>query len=142
MWATLDDVRAITGSGAEAVELAVAQSVIEVFANRTPDATESFGARNLHWLKAAVCWQTVWQRDQPGFNAQQMVRSFSQDGENATYTAEWNLTLAPMAARALKNLSWKGTRSINTPNARVPLGRVLEYNFINERSDDYSEWSE
>lgn len=139
-WATLDDVRDVTGSGAEAVELAAARSVISIYANRTEDMADAITARNLYWLKVATCWQTVWQRDQPGFNAQQVVASFSQDGESVSYTAEWNLTLAPMAARALKNLSWKASRTLNTPNSRVPAGRARD--FTNEASDWYSNWTE
>lgn len=141
-WATLEDVRDVTGSGAEAMELAAANSVITIYANRTEDAKDSISARNLHWLKLAVCWQTVWQRDQPGFDAQQVVSSFSQDGESVSYTAEWNLTLAPMAARALKNLSWKASRTLNTPNIRVPSGLGVAGNFLNERSDPFSDWTE
>lgn len=139
-WATLEDVRTVTGAGAEATELAAANSVIDIYANRTSDAASAISARNLHWLKVATCWQTVWQRDQPGFNAQQVVSSFSQDGESVSYTGEWNLTLAPMAARALKNLSWKATRTIRTPNARVPTGHGEAIDFTNERSDPYSSW--
>lgn len=137
-WATLADVREVTGSGAEAVELAAADSVISIYANRTSDAAEAMSSRNLHWLKVATCWQTVWQRDQPGFDSQQVVASFSQDGESVSYTGEWNLTLAPMAARALKNLSWKASRTIRTPNARVPAGRSAD--FLNEASDWHSGW--
>jgi hypothetical protein len=141
-WATVADVLAITGQGAEVVDVAVADAVITIYANRTADAIPGLSTRDLYWLKQAVCWQCVWQREQPGYEARSVASSYSQDGLSATHSAEWNISLAPLAARSLKNLSWKGSRTLRTPDVRVPAGFAAALAFTNESSDwAGSEWT-
>lgn len=134
-WATIDDVREITGQGAEVTEVAVASSVIDIYANRTTAASAGLRSRDLHWLKSATAWQTVWQREQPGFESRSVTSNYTQDGITVTHDAEWNVALAPMAARALKNLSWKASRTLRTPHVRTPVGLGDSLDFTNERSD-------
>ena len=59
---------------------------------------------------------------------------------SVTSSAEWAKYLGPMAARSLKNLSWKGSKTIATPNARVPRGPGWALDFDMEQSDWYSVW--
>lgn len=142
-WASVADVLSITGRGVEATDVAVANSAIEIYANRTESASAGLAARDLHWLKSAVAWQTVWQMDQPGYESRSVVANYSQDGLTATHNAEWNIALAPLAARALKNLSWKASRTLRVPNVRVPAGLANAWDFTNEASDwDHSEWED
>lgn len=138
-WATVPDVLSVTGASATASELAAGNAVITIYANRTPDASASMSDRDLEWLRQASCWQTVWLRDQPGFTARSVVASYSQDGLSVQHNAEWNIALAPLAARSMKNLSWKGSRTLRTPNIDIPTGASLD--FVLESSDQYSEWT-
>lgn len=141
MWASAAEVLAITGQGVETVDVAVASGVIEIYANRTEAASAGLTTRDLGWLKSATAWQCVWQIDQPGYSARSVASSYSQDGMSVSHSAEWNVALAPLAARALKNLSWKGSRTIRVANVRVPAGLADARDFLNEASDAYSEWS-
>lgn len=140
-WATLADVLAVTGLGAETVDLAAGSAVVTIYANRTEAASGGIHARDLEWLRQATCWQTVWQKNQPGFEARSVVSSYSQDGLTVAHAAEWNISLAPMAARALKNLSWKGSRTLKVEDVRIPAGLANSRDFTNERSDYlFSDW--
>jgi hypothetical protein len=139
-WASVADVLAITGQGAETVDVAMASSVIDIYANRTEAASAGLHSRDLGWLKSATAWQCVWQKDQPGYSARSVVSSYSQDGVTVSHSAEWQIALAPLAARALKNLSWKGTRTMRVANVRVPAGLADSRDFTNEASDQFSDW--
>lgn len=139
MWATLADVLELTGATVDATSLAIANSVITVYANRTEDADNSMGQRDLYWLKQAVCWQALFVDKTPGFGEQPGVSSISQDGLSATNRYEYSQVLAPMAARALKNLSWKADRTLRVPQITTPLGLGI-LDFLNDAGDPYSEW--
>lgn len=67
--------------------------------------------RDLHFLKKAVAYQAGWSVSQPDAYERSEVASISQDGASATFT-DGSLTLAPFARRALRRLSWRGTRSV------------------------------
>lgn len=139
MWASASDVLAITGSSATSDALATADSVITVYANRTPDASGSMSTRDLYWLKQATAWQARYVQASPGYGQQSAVQQVSQDGVSITYDTEWQINLAPMAARALKNLSWKCDRTQLTPRVDVPLGAGVTA-FLTDAGDAYSEW--
>lgn len=124
-WATIVEVADTTGVTVDAADLAQAQDVIEVYANRTPAADSGLTTRDLVWLKKAVCWQTAWQSQQYGYAARQAGKTVSQDGSSVTRTADSDLVLAPLAARALKNLSWKGSRTKVLRPVGVPRGAGL-----------------
>lgn len=141
MWATVADVLAVTGQGAELADVATASAVIDIYANRTESASSGLSTRDLGWLRSATCWQTVWQRDQPGYESRSVVTGYSQDGLTVSHASEWNVALAPLAARALKNLSWKGSRTLRVANVRVPAGLAGARDFTNEDSDRFSEWT-
>lgn len=140
-WASAADVLAITGASATAPEVAAGNAVITIYANRTPDASAGMSGRDLSWLRQAASWQTVWQRDQPGFNARSVVSGYSQDGLSVQHRADWNVSLAPLAARSLKNLSWKASRTLRTPSVLVPTG-AAGVDFTLETSDQWSDWEE
>lgn len=141
-WASVAEVLAITGQGVETVDVAVASGVIDIYANRTESASAGLMARDLGWLKSATAWQCVWQKDQPGYEARSVASSYSQDGLTVSHTAEWNVALAPLAARALKNLSWKGSRTLRVANVRVPVGLANARDFTNEASDRLTDWDD
>jgi len=132
------DVLATTGETATTAQVAAADSVVSIYVNRQSSASASMSARDLGWIRTAIAWQTPWQAGQAGFTTRSQFDSVSQDGLSVQSSAEWAKMLAPMAARALKNLSWKGSRTQRTPNVSVPTG--LGVDFVLEASDQRSEW--
>jgi hypothetical protein len=138
-WASAADVLAVTGSSATTTALAMADSVITVYADRSIDASAGISTRDLNWLKQATAWQARYVQASPGYGQQVAVQQVSQDGVSITYDKEWELNLAPMAARALKNLSWKRDRTSLTPRVNVPLGAAVTA-FLTDAGDQYSDW--
>ncbi|MCX4232810.1 hypothetical protein [Streptomyces ortus] len=135
-WCSLAEVEAITGKTVTAEQLAAASSVITLYANRNPSAVQGLRVRDLYWLKQACAWQARWQSQQPGYDQNSVVSGTNQDTVQVGYESEWNITLAPLAARAMKNLSWKGSRTVRIDGD--DSRRVFD--FTNEASDPYSQW--
>lgn len=113
-WASAEDVQRITGKTVEDTAIAVAQSVIELHCNRTEDASGSFRTVDYKWLAQAVAWQSVW--NQPNYGEATKVRQITQDGMQVVFSVsgehDVNQELAPLAQRALKNLSWMGAQTL------------------------------
>lgn len=142
-WATAADCAGITSITPDDATLALAQSTVEDAVNRTPDADESFTTRDLNWLKKAVAYQAAWIPSQPGLLARVGTTGISQDGLNATYGSRADLLLSPLAQRALKNLTWMGSRSIHVRN-RDPylpydVNPVTAEGFLSSGSDTESD---
>jgi CTP:molybdopterin cytidylyltransferase MocA len=141
-WATEAEVLSITGVTVTAAQLAQANSVITIFANRTEEATLS--VRDLYWLKQATCWQAAWQKDQAGYTTRHAVTEVTQDGMQLVYTNAdtpdlASVTLAPLAQRALKNTSWKGSRTVRvTPVPQDSLS--VNTNYRLESNDNLFPW--
>jgi hypothetical protein len=134
-WATVQEVDDITGQTVDAPKLAQAQAVVEIHVGRTPDADAAATARDLYWLKQAVCWQAAWQPAQPAFHARSGLKRVSQDGLTLEHNTAADITLAPLANRAIKNLSWMGSRTAQPTTRRVPPAA-----FTNEASDCSHGW--
>ena len=139
-WGVLPaDVLATTGASATTAQVAVADSVISIYVNRQSSASASMSARDLATIRTAIAWQTPWQAAQPDMTTRSQFDSVSQDGTSVQSSAQWAKVLAPLAARALKNLSWKSSRTLRTPNVDVPTG--LGADFLLETSDWNDRWS-
>ena len=120
-WATTGNIRTITGVTVTEDDAALAQSVIELYSGRTyagSSVNDSIRAKDKGWLQKAVAYQAVWQRSQPGYQTKHAIKEVNQDGAQVVYagSAEPNNTalimLAPLALRALKNLSWMRSKTI------------------------------
>lgn len=141
-WATVAQVLAKTGKTVTESDVLLAHAVIEVYANRTESASASFSPRDQAWLTSAVCFQAAWMPDQPGYHQRNSYSEVSQDGVNVVYGKEWEINLAPVAARSLKNLSWKGTRSTAPVTVRTADGYSRRSgDFLNESDDAYEHWA-
>jgi hypothetical protein len=151
-WATLAEVGTITGftgsASATGPQLASANATVTIYANVTEAASAALGKRDLEWLRQATAWQTIWQRDQAGFEVKSVASSVAADGVRADYAGmqlgtggEWKHVLAPLAARALKNLSWKASRTLRTPRESVPTGAESVLGFLNDAGDPYLNWT-
>lgn len=135
-WCSLADVAAITGTSVTEAQLNAASSVISIYVNRSPAASATLTVRDLYWLAQACAWQARWQSQQPGYDQKSSVDSVNQDNTQVAYGKEWQISLAPLAARALKNLSWKGSRSVRIHRHLLPS----TLDFTNEESDAFSCW--
>lgn len=111
-WATVAEVYSITGARPTDTQLNTAGAVVNIFANRSVSASAGMSARDLYWLKHAVAWQAVFEAANPGLNQRSLVAGVSQDGVSANYVNEASVVLAPLAQRAIRNLSWKGSRTL------------------------------
>lgn len=136
---TISDVANQTGVTVTAAELAQADGIITIYLNRTPDASAGISARDLSWIGAAIKWQAAWITSQADVTGTAQYDSLTSDGLSVTSTAEWAKVLAPLAARSLKNLTWKGSRTTLVPGTRVQRG-AFAYDFSVETSDEVSTW--
>jgi len=151
-WASTDDVLDVTGMTVTSADLALAEADVCTFANRSPDASAGMSERDLYWLKLATCYQVSWRDSQVQVAGRQSVGSMSTGGaggQSVTYRAGWEVVLAPMAARAIRNLSWKADRTQRTPNIRYPRGlgqweslTGVGYRFLDEAYDEAGDWRE
>lgn len=146
-WATLSDVRSVTSQTVDDDSLYLAQDVIEIHCGRTyagSVANASIKLKDLTWLKKAVCYQAAWQVNQPGYLNRHSIKEVNQDGAQIIYagSSEPNnpalIMLAPLANRALKNLSWFGNRAIKfkSPNYEGDHPSYGDY----KRDDDHGGW--
>ncbi len=135
-WASVGDVLLTTGVTVSSAELAQAGAVVALHVNRTPDSDVAVSARDLNWLKQAVCWQAVWQRSQPGYATRSEVSHAEQDGAVYSYPSRSAQTLAPLAKRAIKNLTWMGNRALF-----LGVAAAVPAAFTTEASADAHLWS-
>ena len=112
MWASEQDLLSYLGvSLQDARFLTLANTDISVYANRTQAASASISNRDLLALKLATCYQAAWLPAQPDALTRVNIDSSTVDGESVRFSSEAQQNLAPGAIRALKNLSWKGSRT-------------------------------
>lgn len=142
-WATLEQVEAVTGVEVTAPQLAAAQSVIEIYANResSTDHDATLTARDARALKQAVAWQAVWQAQQAGYDTRSAFRQLDQDGLRVTTDSQSDVMLAPLAARALRNLSWKAQRTTVVRPTTVGLSAHPDLiDYLDESNDGRHPW--
>lgn len=124
-WATVGDVLLFTGQTVTDGDIAPASTVIDIYSNRTEAASGAMRPRDLKALAQATAFQTVWQMAQSGYYEREVANSLTQDGISVQqYQSQQDL--APLAIRALKNLSWKGSRPVQAPNVAAPAVRSLD----------------
>jgi hypothetical protein len=141
-WATADQVYDFTGRETTPENLALAQTMIEIFSGTTTIASddELISPKNLRLLSQAVAFQAVWLDDHPDAVSAMDVEGVSQDGLNAQYATANAHLLAPMASRCLNRLSWN--REIRVGRGRWSRRRVADHgNRDSAVRDDAYEWS-
>lgn len=129
-WASVADVLAYTGAVVTDLQIGVAQGVIDIYAQVTPDTTDPISPRDLRLLKQALAYQTVWQANQVDLITRTDVSQVNQDGLSFTPAHSEALILAPLASRCLARVSWRQPRSI-----RVRQGRGTSYQNIEALQD-------
>lgn len=141
-WATVDETYGWTGREPSPESLALAQTMIEMFANTTTEASDAglITSKNLRLLGQAVAFQAVWLDAHPDVLEAMDVQGVSQDGLNAQYASVNAHLLAPMAARYLRRLSWG--KEIRIGRGRWSTRRVTDHgNRDSAVADDQYEWS-
>jgi hypothetical protein len=140
-WATSSDLLAYLGVTLSAsTYLTQANTMISIYANRSEAASASISNRDLLALKLATCYQAAWLPSQPDALGRVNIDSTTVDGESIKFSNEAQQNLAPGAIRALKNLSWKASRTLVIPSSEVPLGSSSSIDFTSESSDESSDW--
>lgn len=139
-WATPDDVVTVTGRDASPENLALAQSIVELFAGTTELTSEEglISSTNLRRLRNAVAYQAVWNDAHPDVLETMDVEGVSQDGLNAQYANANAHLLAPLAKRNIDRLSWH-TQGIRARRRRMP--GTVRGNRDSAVADDQYEWS-
>lgn len=145
-WTSTGDVLTLLGRTVTVAQVAEANMIITTFAGRTPAASAGMTPRDLYWLKSAASYQAIWLGEQPDALERQIAARHAQDGVEVDYAGssfspkEYPVVLAPLAARALRNLTWKSSRTLRVPPVATPVNSV--YNFTQEESDQVSSFRE
>ena len=137
-WATPQQVIDTTGVSVTGQQLAQAQSDIEIFTNRIWADTERIRPRDLHWLGQAVARQAAWLAGQFGLETRLDATQIQQDQVSTSLQGD-GLVLAPMAARALRRVSWMRSRTVHIRSAFESSGLVA--NPLTDASDDQQAWT-
>ena len=142
-WASADDVLSYLGvTLPDQKFLTQANTDISVYVNRSEAASASISNRDLLSLKLATCYQAAWLPGQADKLTRTSVQSSTVDGETVRFKSQSQQDLAPLALRALKNLSWKGSKTLVLRDSRMPLGRASSLDFLSESSDESSAWED
>lgn len=134
-WATADQVLTLTAESVGPDDLERAQAVIDLHAGRTVHSAEEIGDKDLHYLKLALAYQAAWMKHQPDMYQRMDLTEVPSDAGAAAGITETGMTLGPLARKAIKQLSWKRSRSLSFSPAAVP-----RRGFENELSDAFHSW--
>jgi hypothetical protein len=120
-WGTIADTELRTGlTDVDDDELMRASRVIELVTGAVYDfvatpangnTTPLLNKRDTYWMDAATAYLVPFMRDHVDFLTRMQAKAFSQDGSSVTLDAD-SLILPPLTRRALKRLSWRGTRTL------------------------------
>jgi hypothetical protein len=138
-WATVQDVLDTTGVSVTGQQLVQAQAAIEVFSNRIYTDQDRMRTRDLHWLGQAVAYQAAWIAGQFGLETRLDATQIQQDQVSTTLQGD-GLVLAPMAARALKRVSWMRSRTVHIRSAVEGAGPLVG-DALSDSMDDSLVWA-
>ena len=113
LWSSVTQVSDLTGVTVTGAELTRAEAVIGISCGRDPDTTPlaSLSVRDQSWLGRAVAYQAAWMQAQPDMFTRSLVATYSDNGQSLAFGPSGQ-ELAPLARRALRRLSWKGSLSV------------------------------
>lgn len=140
-WCTVAEVAGITGKTVTVVDRNLAAFSVELTTGLIESTAHvDLKRRDAYWLRQAVAFQAAWLSETPDYLERNDVSAASQDGQSVTLKPD-ALVLAPLARRALKRLSWRGTRSVR-PLRVDERGRIrLAADYVPlEAHDDLQDW--
>ncbi len=140
-WTTEAEVLALTGTTVTAAQLTHAQGVIDLFAGVTLAALPNLSPRNIRLLKLAAGYQAAWQVAQVDVPSRTEVQQVQQDGVSFSTGHPDALVLAPLARRALAQLSWRRNRTVRVEAGcvRYPNWEQYAAAWLRDESPD-SDW--
>ena len=138
-WCTAQDVIDATGVSVTDQQLAQAQADIEIFSNRIYTDKDRIRPRDLYWLGQAVARQAAWIAGQFGLETRLDATQIQQDQVSTTLQGD-GLVLAPMAARALKRVSWMRSRTVHIRSSVEGSGPLLG-DALSDGSDEHQVWT-
>lgn len=145
LWASVADVKAVTGLDVSEEVLARAQFQVEILVgvlaaqsymagtSHTEDQKVAISYGDTQWLKRGVAYQAAWLSAQPDVYQRNNVTSIGQDGVSVQY-ADQGLILGPLAKKALNRVSWLGSRAVRSGSGPVSYANYVEY------LDDLGNW--
>jgi hypothetical protein len=121
LWATIADIQGVTGKTVNELARNLAAQSIELHTGAIESVTRvDMSRRDAYWLRQAVCFQAAWLAPTPDYLERNDITSANQSGVSASGGPDW-MTLAPLARKALKRLSWRGTRTVLTGRSTLGL---------------------
>lgn len=114
---TAADVLAVTGETVTDAQVSKAHFDIEIGCGRpfTEFSSGVLSDMDLVWLKRAVAYQAAFVKNMPDKDTTVDAVSLSAKTGSVTPTPD-GLVIAPMARRALANLTWVGARAVDIGN--------------------------
>jgi hypothetical protein len=140
---TVDEVQEWTGVVVTPAQISSAQGVLGLIVGRDL-GDEGWRlrvpyTRDQRHLQQAVAYQSAWLTAHPDAFTASDVAASSVDGAQQTFR-DTGVVLAPLAAMALRRLSWKGSRTVTAVAAPVDT-RVKDYTVsVLETWDDTETW--
>lgn len=139
-WAQADDVLTYTGEAVTDAQVMRAQAIIDMFTARTYDALPRIGTRDLYWLKLATAYQAAWMLSQPDMYSRLDFATISA-GSRPVELKEDTLRIAPLAAKALKRVSWLRSRSLHVRSPFTDGLTPISSDPDSAGNDFYEQWS-
>lgn len=136
-WCMVSVIADVTGKTVTALDRNIAAAALELNTGLIESVPRVDMSRyDRYWLRQAVAFQAAWLVAQPDYLERNAIASASQDGQSAAMgNPDW-LVLAPLARKALKRMSWRGVRTIETTGPQ----RLAYLNPLLEASDDRQVW--
>ena len=138
-WATVEQALGFTGLTTTPEALLVASSIVTLYSEADfAQAANTILARDRYWLAMATSYQAVWMPMKPGLlQLRESHTDTSADGVRTSRRSDSDIMLAPLAARALRNLSWIKGRDVSYRNIR----QRVKGSFLNEAFDYQDAWT-
>lgn len=140
-WCTVADVALVTGKTVTDVDRNIAAYAVELITGLIESVPRvDVSRRDAYWLRQAVAFQAAWLADTPDYLERNDVEAAAQGGQSVTLKPD-ALVLAPLARRAIKRLSWRGSRTIRPVpvDARGRIRLTADYVPL-EAHDDLQTW--
>lgn len=147
-WATAADVLSLTGMTVTDPQLTQANGVVELHAGRVyalatltgSNGVTNTGARDVEWMRRACAYQAAWMPSQPDMFGRLEMEAISATGRPVPITPA-ALTLAPLARRALKRVSWLKSRSVHVRSPFQDGMSPISPDADSAANDFYESWS-
>lgn len=111
MFVTIDETAKYTGQTVTNADITIAQALIEAYIGRVEAEVDN--ANDKENLSKAVAYQAVYMKDNAETVFKQIdAASVANFGSTITFRNSESVYIASAARMALKNLSWRGSRTV------------------------------